>query len=263
MRTSCIRTFPSAAVEVIGSKYNLNTRENTSPQRANARGRLLVSWCCDFARIREYMKRKHHFGGKMELSELLPWSFIISSLLSLHDQFHPRISLLFLPVVTNRADPEFQVRAVPGEKRGWATLQWTFIATHTVTLQFSTRSFRICKAPAASSLLAFCLWNHNSFLFAAPMLSALNAEYQQCGLNYFWTRIWGNLLYFLPPLWILRCILFSSPSGNLLSDHRCWTNTPKLVLQVKHETWGSCCRSWVTCSCSALKLDCTGIGWRP
>lgn len=92
------------------SKYNLDTcGENTSPQRAAARGRLFMSCQCDWKGGRKCIKKKYHFEGKMGLSEMLPQPFIISFLLSLHKQFYPYISLLFSMVVTNSALPEFQV----------------------------------------------------------------------------------------------------------------------------------------------------------
>lgn len=78
---------------------------------------------CDFSGNRKYMKGKHHFEVKIELSETLPRPLILSSLLSLHGQFHPHISLLiFSMVVTNSAHPEFRVQPLPGEKRACAKM---------------------------------------------------------------------------------------------------------------------------------------------
>lgn len=55
-------------------------------------------------------------GNKKEVSETLPQAFILSSLLCLHDQFHPHVSLLSSALVTNSAEAEFHVQPQPGEK---------------------------------------------------------------------------------------------------------------------------------------------------
>lgn len=58
------------------------------------------------------IKGEHHFEVRTELSEILPRPFILPSLLSLHGQFHPHISLLLSTVATNSARPEFRVQAL-------------------------------------------------------------------------------------------------------------------------------------------------------
>lgn len=102
---------------LIASKYRLNP----FPQRVNGRGRLFVSRQCDGTGRGKNMKGKHHFEGKMELSETLPQRFIISPLFTSHFTLTSCFasSRLWHTVQI----PSFNFNLVPGEKRGRALLR--------------------------------------------------------------------------------------------------------------------------------------------